>query len=429
MIRTRAHEILGERHRPAAYPTQTALNWLPFLGVLPIVTHARSPAKNDDNDVIALMRPVPKLERPGSPPILRLSGRAAPVRVLAERTDLNAAAEVMLSELGFAIASHQDAFCAADLQHGFMLIVGDHFAPGFLADVLTGPWTAHLERVVLFGNRLGTRALAALDEIGFPFIIKSLPTPARLTSILAAIDPSMIAAGQSNVAKRTATSSMIEAGSNRLFEHIRTGNLGAAVSEAKSAFNHFEALLDSAAASHWLSVIQQYHDGTAQHCSLVSAVAMLFARSLGFSEGDQRRLFEAAHFHDVGKVRVPLFVLDKPGSLDADERAIMETHARAGYDILAHNDVIAGEIAEVARDHHEYLDGTGYPRGIGGRRVADITRVVTICDIFAALIERRPYKQPKTAREAYSILQSLGGKLDLSLLRSFSNIAESCSPD
>lgn len=390
---------------------------------------ARSLADDDDNVVNIPVRRGTTLDRPSSELHLKLPNRPVSVHVLAERADLNAAAVAMLSDLGLAAASNQDAFCAADLQRGLMLIVGDQFAQEFLADVLTGPWTAHLERVVLFGNQIGCRTLAALDEMGFPFIVKSRPTPARLTSILATLDPSMLATGLSTIARRMATSSAIEAGSMRLFEHIRAGDLGAAVSEAKSAFNHFEALLDGAAATHWLSVIQQYHNGTAQHCSLVSAVAMLFARSLGFSDGDQRRLFEAAHFHDVGKVRVPLLILDKPGSLDAGERTIMETHAKAGYDMIAHNDAISSEVAEVARDHHEYLDGTGYPRSIDGRRIADITRIITICDIFAALIERRPYKQPKTAREAYSILQSLDGKLDPSLLRSFSKIAESCSSD
>ena len=393
------------------------------------MTHARSLADDYDNVVSTAAPRRAAIDRLGGELRLNPPSRAVPVHVLAERADLNMAAVAMLSDLGLAVAGNQGAFCAADLQRGLMLIVGDQFAPEFLADVLTGPWTAHLERIALFGNRIGSRTLAALDEIGFPFIVKSLPTPARLTSILTALDPSMIETGLSTIAGRMATGSVIEAGSTRLFEHIRAGDLGAAVSEAKSAFNHFEALLDSAAATHWLSVIQQYHSGTAQHCSLVSAVAMLFARSLGFSEGDQRRLFEAAHFHDVGKVRVPLPILDKPGSLDAGERAIMETHAKAGYDIIAHNDAISSEVAEVARDHHEYLDGTGYPRSIGGRRIADITRIITICDIFAALIERRPYKQPRTAREAYSILRSLDGKLDPSLLRSFSKIAENCSSD
>ena len=393
------------------------------------MANARSLPDNYDNVVNPLEQPVATLERLNSELRSKLSTQAIPVRILAERSDLGAAATVMLSELGLATVSGHEVSSTADFDNGLMLIVGDHFAPEFLANVLTGPWTTRLDRVVLFGHRIGSRTLAALDETGFPFIVKSLPTPERLASILAAAAPSAIVAGRSAVARRMAASSAIEAGSDRLFEHIRTGNLGAAVSEAKSAFNHFEALLDSAAAAHWLSIIQQYHDGTAQHCSLVSAIAMLFTRGLGFSSGDQRRLFEAAHFHDVGKVHIPLLILDKPGSLDSDERAVMETHASAGYDILAHNNAIVGEVTEVARDHHEYLDGTGYPRGIGGRQIADITRIITICDIFAALIERRSYKPAKTAREAYSILQSLDGKLDPSLLRAFSEIAKSCSSD
>lgn len=358
-----------------------------------------------------------------------LSSHAASILVIAELDDLGALAAALLSDLGYVPIRDAEAAKTTGLCHDLALIVGDRFAPEFLDHVLTGPWTTYLHRVVLFGKHIGVRTLTALDGVGFPFIVKSLPTPERLASILAVAAPSTATARKSALIRCTAASSAIEAGSDRLFEHIRTGNLGAAVNEARSAFSHFQALLDSAEAVHWLSIIQRYHDGTAQHCSLVSAVTMLFAQRLGFSDGDQRRLFEAAHFHDVGKVRVPLAILDKPGSLNGDERVIMEAHSQAGYDILAHYDAIAGEVAEVARDHHEYLDGTGYPFGIGGRRIADITRIVTICDIFAALIERRSYKEPKTAREAYAILQSLDGKLDATLLGAFSKVAQSCSPD
>lgn len=388
--------------------------------------NARSSASRYDNVVSAFERTQPTLEPPSGELRRKLSSQTSTIHVFAECADLGAAARLMVSDLGFVALNHR-TICASDLDRGLMLIVGDSFAPAFLTDVLTGPWTTRLDRVVLFGNRIGTRTLAALDEVGFAYIIKSLPSPERLSSILAAVDPSMLAAGKATLVRQMEASSAIEAGSDRLFGHIRTGNLGAAISEAKTAFSHFEALLDSAAAAHWLSIIQQYHDGTAQHCSLVSAIAMLFARTLGFSENDQRRLFEAAHFHDVGKVNIPLEILDKPGWLDPGERAIMETHAKAGYDIIELNGAIAHEIADVARDHHEYLDGSGYPRGISGRQIADIVRIITICDIFAALIERRSYKQPKSAREAYSILQSLDGKLDPSLLRSFSCIAASCS--
>lgn len=399
-----------------------------YSGARLIVINARFSASQYDNVVKTIERSHPRLEPLNGELSRKTTSQTSTIHVFAERADLGAAASLMVSNLGFAALNHRNV-CASDLDRGLMLIVGDSFAPEFLTDVLTGPWTARLERVVLFGNRIGMRTLAALDEIGFAFIVKSLPSPERLSSILVAVDPSMLAAGQATMVRRMEASSAIETGSDRLFEHIRTGNLGAAISEAKTAFNHFEALLDSAAAAHWLSIIQQYHHGTAQHCSLVSAVAMLFARSLGFSENDQRRLFEAAHFHDVGKVNIPLEILDKPGWLDPSERSIMETHANVGYEIISLNDAIANEVADVARNHHEYLDGSGYPRGIRGRQITDIVRIITICDIFAALIERRSYKQPKSAREAYSILQSLDGKLDASLLRSFSCIAASCSSD
>ena len=385
------------------------------------------PSSDQYNNVVN-QQPVLVLERLSDELRRKLASQAVPVRILAEHPELAAPAAAMLSDLGFRAVCDSEPGVEPELDRSLVLIIGDRFSPEFLNRVLTGPWTARLERIALFGRRIGIRTLAALDEIGFAYIVKSLPTPERLASILAAVDSSTTAAHQPPI-RRQATCSTIEAGYDRLFGHIRAGDLGAAVTEARHAFNHFEALLDSAAAAHWLSIIQDYHDGTAQHCSLVSAVAMLFARSLGFSIDDQRRLFEVAHFHDVGKVHVPLAILDKPGPLDPTERTIMETHALAGYDILARSGLIASEVADVARDHHEYLDGTGYPLGIGAGQIADITRIVTICDIFAALIEQRPYKRPKTAREAYAILQLMDGKLDATLLRAFSTIAESCSSD
>lgn len=333
----------------------------------------------------------------------------------------------MISELGFAVSPVHDV--AEQDGESLTLIVGDRFAPDFLDRVLTGPWTRQLERVILFGNGIGFRTLAALDGAGFPFIVKSLPSSERLAAIIAEAVSPILAARRLSVSQSMVASTAIEDGAGRLFEHVRTGSLCAAVREARSAFGDFEVLLDGTAAAQWLSLIQRHHDGTARHCSLVSAVAILFARGLGFSRGDQRRLFEAAHFHDVGKIHVPLAILDKPGPLDPAERAAMETHAKAGYGILAGSDAIASEIAEVARDHHEYLDGTGYPRGIGGCQIPDIVRIITICDIFAALIERRTYKEPRTARDAYAILQSMDGKLDATLLRAFSYTVASCSPD
>ena len=91
--------------------------------------------------------------------------------------------------------------------------------------------------------------------------------------------------------------------------------------------------------------------------------------------------------------------------------------------------MLAGEVLEVVRTQRQYLDGTGYSCGIGGRESLNLARIVSIRDLFAALIEHRSYKAPKTAKEAYAIHQTMDGKLDATLLRAFSNIVANCSPD
>jgi HD-GYP domain-containing protein (c-di-GMP phosphodiesterase class II) len=82
----------------------------------------------------------------------------------------------------------------------------------------------------------------------------------------------------------------------------------------------------------------------------------------------------------------------------------------------------------VVRSHHEYLDGSGYPDGLRGPQIPDLVRLITICDIFAALIEARPYKAPKSAPEAYAILRQMTAKLDVDLVRAFGEVAAACEP-
>lgn len=128
-------------------------------------------------------------------------------------------------------------------------------------------------------------------------------------------------------------------------------------------------------------------------------------------------------FHDIGKAQIPLAVLDKPGRLDPRERAIVETHPTAGYDFLRDNEKISPEILDAVRHHHEYLDGSGYPDAISGEAINDIVRILTISDIFAALIEHRHYKPTMPRPEAYNILCGMTGKLEKALVIAFKQVA------
>ena len=173
----------------------------------------------------------------------------------------------------------------------------------------------------------------------------------------------------------------------------------------------------------WLDDVRRYHEGTFQHCLLVTGVAVGFALELGFTGPDVGRLGIAATLHDIGKAHIPLTILDKPGRLDAGEEEKMRRHPTIGYELLKDVVGISAESLDGVRHHHEYLDGSGYPDGLKAPAISDLVRLLTISDIFAALIELRPYRPPMSRQDAYKILRSMDGKLETSLVKAFRDVA------
>jgi HD-GYP domain-containing protein (c-di-GMP phosphodiesterase class II) len=148
-----------------------------------------------------------------------------------------------------------------------------------------------------------------------------------------------------------------------------------------------------------------------------------FALDIGFTDADIKRLGMAATLHDIGKAHIPLAILDKPGRLDPGEEAIMRRHPAIGYELLKDIEGIGPDILDGVRHHHEYLDGSGYPDGLTAPEISDLVRLLTISDIFAALIEVRPYRPPLLREDAYKILCGMDGKLERSLVKAFRNVA------
>ena len=166
----------------------------------------------------------------------------------------------------------------------------------------------------------------------------------------------------------------------------------------------------------WLDSVWVHDDTTYQHCLQVAGLAAAVAIQLKFPKADQQRFIRAALMHDLGKGRIPLEILNKPGIHDDDERAIMRTHARIGYEILVDGGVKDGLTLDAALHHHEMLDGTGYPEQLRGDSVSDPVRLLTVCDIYAALSEKRSYKEAKKPEECFRILYQMGSKLERSMI-------------
>jgi putative nucleotidyltransferase with HDIG domain len=207
-----------------------------------------------------------------------------------------------------------------------------------------------------------------------------------------------------------------------MFTAIRDGR-PFKLSDAENATTEIINGIEQNGLTSWLNDVRRYHEGTFQHCLLVTGVAVGFALAIKFSAADVKRLGLAATLHDIGKAHIPLSILDKPGRLDPEEEKIMRTHPVIGYEILKAHPEFSPEILDGVRHHHEYLDGSGYPDGLTAPQISDLVRLLTISDIYAALIESRPYRAPMAGPDAYKILEGMSGKLERSLVRAFRKVA------
>jgi PAS domain S-box-containing protein/putative nucleotidyltransferase with HDIG domain len=130
---------------------------------------------------------------------------------------------------------------------------------------------------------------------------------------------------------------------------------------------------------------------TAGHQRRVAQLATAIAEALGVSEDDVRGIELAAKIHDVGKINLPTEILSKPGKLHDLEFDLIKGHAEAGYRILKDID-FPWPIADMVRQHHERLDGSGYPLGLDGEKILRGSRILAVADVVEAMMSRRPYR-------------------------------------
>jgi HD-GYP domain-containing protein (c-di-GMP phosphodiesterase class II) len=155
----------------------------------------------------------------------------------------------------------------------------------------------------------------------------------------------------------------------------------------------------------------------------VAGVTVDFGLSLGLARDDLERLYLAAMLHDIGKATIPFAILDRQDCIEGRERALFETHPLAGYVALKRTPGISPELLEAVMHHHEYLDGSGYPDALSARGISDLVRILTIADIFSALIEHRSHKPTMPRQQAYRVIQRMKGKLEEPLVAAFREVA------
>ncbi|MDC0335331.1 HD domain-containing protein [Pseudodesulfovibrio sp.] len=148
---------------------------------------------------------------------------------------------------------------------------------------------------------------------------------------------------------------------------------------------------------------------TATHSQGVAETAVQLSRLAGMSEEDQNRMRLAGNLHDIGKLAVPAGLLDKPAKLDDDEYAVMQNHAVVCEKVL-HSVPGLEDIADWACQHHERINGKGYPHGMGAGTLSLGSRILAVADVYTAISEDRPYRDGMTSEEVYTVLHSMTDK-------------------
>ena len=160
----------------------------------------------------------------------------------------------------------------------------------------------------------------------------------------------------------------------------------------------------------WMSRIRNKDEYTAEHCLNVCILAIAFGKHLGLSDQALYTVGTAGLLHDVGKMRVPPAILNKPGKLTDKEFKAMSAHVVHGRNLLQQTPDIAKEIIEAAHAHHERIDGTGYPRKLKDADISYHSRIISIIDAYDAITSQRCYANARPTTEALKILYEHKGK-------------------
>ena len=154
---------------------------------------------------------------------------------------------------------------------------------------------------------------------------------------------------------------------------------------------------------------------TVTHTINTTAISVEIGRRIGLSQEELEKLYLGAFLHDIGKIAIPLEILEFPGKLSAQQMEIMRTHVSYTEAII--EGLVNEEIAQIAVRHHEKLDGSGYPHGLTGPELTVSQRIVAIADIMSALTSTRSYKAVFSKEKTLRILQEMqrDGKLDFEL--------------
>lgn len=174
-------------------------------------------------------------------------------------------------------------------------------------------------------------------------------------------------------------------------------------------------LLADAKAIPLLTALRRHSGCTFRHSLRTMKLVMIIVRALGIARQEHASICAGALLHDIGKLAIPVSLLNRRRKLQPAEMEKLRRHAEIGYESIGDRRVFGwNAVLDIVRHHHERLDGSGYPQGLDARQISLRTRCASVGDVFSALTENRPYRAALSTKSALAILFDLvaAGKLD-----------------
>lgn len=206
-------------------------------------------------------------------------------------------------------------------------------------------------------------------------------------------------------------------GVQKLFEDPNAG--GFVESTVNIAGQLMDSVLKDDAVAIDLGMLRVSDDYTFRHSVDVSAMSIIIGKACGLTQPELEEIAIAGLLHDVGKAKIPAEILNKPGRLDEQEFEYMKQHSLFGFQILKEKGLYSDSIMRGVLQHHEKLNGKGYPLNARGDSIHKYARIIAVSDVFDALVNKRVYKNPFPKGEACEMVMSMSRELDLDVMEHF----------
>ena len=260
--------------------------------------------------------------------------------------------------------------------------------------------------------------------VGGIYIFEGEPDPEEISEIernLPAYTRELIEKSRvedrAKVALHTEVIKRVGEGIQYLFDNTSSENFTEATNNVAGEL--VKAIVDSNAVAIDINLIKVSDEYTFKHSVDVATMAMIIGKVYGLDREELRELGVSGLLHDLGKSQIPNEVLNKPGKLDDNEFAIMKQHTLFGFKLLKEKNQFSEGVLMGVLQHHEKMNGKGYPVGSDADHIHKYARIISVADVYDALVTERPYKKAFSKRDAVEMIMAMTDDLEMNAMTSF----------